>query len=144
MEVLFLEKNDSDYTEVLNLLIQLGTAAKNFDEISQQVENQMSNGYQIVYVKSSEGDHILAAAGFVVSEKLAWGKHIYIDDFITAEKHRSSGVGSFLMNWFKSHCKKLECKQLHLDSTVERLKAHSFYIQHGFHITSHHFEISEV
>ena len=143
MKVLFLDKNDSDFTEVLNLLIQLGTAAKTFETISQQVVNQMKNGYKIVYVKSTEG-RILAAAGFVISEKLAWGKHIYIDDFITDEKHRSSGVGSFLMNWLKSHCKKLECKQLHLDSTVERYKAHSFYKRHGFQITSHHFEISDV
>ena len=143
MEVLFLSRNDSVYDEVPNLLIQLGTAAKTYDSISNQVSNQMKNGYKIVYVKSSEGC-ILAAAGFVICEKLAWGKHIYIDDFITAEQHRSRGVGTFLMNWFKSHCKEMGCKQLHLDSNVDRFKAHTFYIRHGFHISSHHFGIEDV
>ena len=44
---------------------------------------------------------VLAVAGFTVGEKLAWGKHIYIDDLVTNESHRSIGVGSFLISWFK-------------------------------------------
>ena len=117
MEVLFLEETNPDYTEVLNLLLQLRPAYKNVDIISQHVSNQMKNGYQIAYVKSSEG-HIPAAAGFVVSEKPVWGKHIYIDDWITEEKHQLTGVESFFMDWFKSHCDELGCVSISSKSYV--------------------------
>ncbi|PCJ28011.1 MAG: GNAT family N-acetyltransferase [SAR86 cluster bacterium] len=102
-----------------------------------QIQKQQANGYQIAYVEKN--DHILCVAGFVMSMKLAWEKHIYIDDLVTAEAHRSTGAGKFIIDWFKTYAKKNDCKQLHLDSGVQRFAAHKFYLREGFSIKSHHF-----
>ena len=137
MEVRFLESN-ADYPAVLEVLLQLRT---NYDaeSLSAQIKKQESEGYQVVYVRSPDG--ILAVAGFVVGEKLAWGKHLYIDDLVTSADHRSSGVGEFLISWIKDYAREIGCEQIHLDSGVQRFPAHKFYLREGFSIASHHFSI---
>lgn len=110
--------------------------------LAEQIAKQQRNGYQVVYVQQ-EGQ-VLAVAGFVVSEKLAWRKHVYIDDLVTSEAARSTGVGRVLMDWFKNYCKANQCEQLHLDSGVQRFRAHRFYLREGFDISSHHFQITEL
>ncbi|HAS6630794.1 GNAT family N-acetyltransferase [Vibrio parahaemolyticus] len=137
MEVQFLEKN-SDYESVLEVLLQL-RPNYNLDTLSAQIEKQQSNGYQVVYVRSSEG--VLAAAGFSVGEKLAWGKHIYIEDLVTNAQFRSRGVGKFIIDWFKIYALEIGCEQIHLDSGVQRFPAHKFYLREGFDIASHHFSM---
>ena len=146
MEVVFLKEGSKskDFQEVLKLLSQLGTFYDpiSIESLSSKVEKQLKDGYQLVYVKS-END-IVAAAGFVISEKLGWGKHIYIDDFITDEKYRSKGIGTFLIQWLKEHGKSIGCTQIHLDSTVDRFDAHRFYMRNGFSIRSHHLVIEDL
>ena len=137
MEVQFLAKN-SDYESVLEVLLQL-RPNYDLDTLAAQLEKQQSNGYQVVYVKSSEG--VLAAAGFSVGEKLAWGKHIYIEDLVTNAQFRSRGVGKFIMDWFKAYALESGCEQIHLDSGVQRFSAHKFYLREGFNIASHHFSM---
>jgi len=107
-----------------------------------QIKKQQRSGYQIAYVKS--GAEILCVAGFIVGEKIAWGKHIYIDDLVTNENCRSTGVGTFIINWFKAYCKELGCKQLHLDSGIQKFPAHRFYLTNRFNIASHHFSITDI
>ncbi|WP_240206771.1 GNAT family N-acetyltransferase [Vibrio sp. CyArs1] len=140
MEVYFLEQN-SDYKVVLDVLRQLRTNYE-IEELAAQIEKQQSKGYKVVYVKS--GSSILAVAGFSVGEKLAWGKHIYIEDLVTNLEYRSSGVGKFLVDWLKSYAIENGCKQIHLDSGVQRFPAHRFYLREGFNIASHHFSITSI
>ncbi|MGL6313248.1 GNAT family N-acetyltransferase [Vibrio sp. WXL103] len=140
MEVLFLDKNP-DHTLVLNVLLQLRTSF-DFDSLSTQIEKQMLSGYRVAYVKSKK--EVLAVAGFYIGEKLAWGKHLYIDDLVVNTKHRSSGVGHFFIDWLKDFALENECQQIHLDSGVQRFPAHKFYLREGFNIASHHFSITEL
>ncbi|QHQ40877.1 GNAT family N-acetyltransferase [Microbulbifer hydrolyticus] len=109
-----------------------------------QIEKQQVQGYQLAYVREGEGNQVLCVAGFVISEKLAWGKHIYVDDLVTDSAHRSAGAGRVLIDWLKQHGKSLGCDQLHLDSGVQRFAAHRFYLREGFDITSHHFALGEL
>ena len=140
MQVFLLEDNE-DFSSVMDVLLQL-RPSYNKESITVQIKKQMAQGYRVVYVKS-EG-HILAAAGFVAGEKLAWGKHIYIDDLITNESYRSKGAGALLIEWFKRHCKEAGYDQLHLDSGVQRFSAHRFYLRERFNIESHHFSITGI
>lgn len=140
MEVKFLDKN-SDYSAVLEVFLQL-RPNYDLDTLSAQIEKQQVNGYQVVYVKSS--NRVLAVAGFTVGEKLAWGKHIYIEDLVTNSNHRSTGVGKFLMDWLKTYGLEIGCEQIHLDSGVQRFPAHKFYLREGFNIASHHFSIADL
>ena len=140
MEV-HLVDSEMELTAVAEVLLQLRTQYTH-NSLVEQIKKQQELGYQLAYVVS--GGDILCVAGFVVGEKLAWGKHIYIDDLVTNENHRSSGVGTFLINWFKRYCLELGCQQLHLDSGIQKFSAHWFYLTNRFNIASHHFSITNI
>jgi GNAT superfamily N-acetyltransferase len=70
---------------------------------------------------------------------LAWGKALYVDDFVSAEAYRGLGYGSALFDWLLVQATQSGCDQLHLDSGVHRFAAHRFYLHKGMDITSHHF-----
>lgn len=134
-------KSETELPLIAKVLLQL-RPQYTISSLIEQIKKQQKMGYQIAYVTSDE--NILCVAGFVISEKLAWGKNIYIDDLVTDEKYRSTGAGTFLINWFKNFCLENGCKQLHLDSGVQRFAAHRFYLREKFDIASHHFSISEL
>ncbi|MFV8782354.1 GNAT family N-acetyltransferase [Microbulbifer sp. SA54] len=118
------------------LLLQL-RPQYDLDGILAQIHKQQAAGYQLAAVR--ENGKLLCVAGFVVSEKLAWGKHIYVDDLVSDEQQRSRGAGTLLIRWLAEYAKELGCSQLHLDSGVQRFPAHRFYLREGFDIASHHF-----
>jgi GNAT superfamily N-acetyltransferase len=109
------------------------------DSITKQIKAQIKEGYQIAVVE--EDDEYLCAAGFVIVKKLAWGKHIYIDDLVTKSNKRSIGAGKLIIDWFKKFAIENDCKEIHLDSGVQRFDAHKFYLREGFIISSHHFTL---
>jgi len=134
-------ESDADLRKVSGVLLQLRPAFDN-DGLIAQIKDQMQRGYRVAYVESAEG--VLCVAGFVVGMKLAWGKHMYVDDLVTAEDQRSKGAGAAIIAWLKSYARELGCKQLHLDSGVQRFAAHRFYLREGFNIGSHHFSIADL
>jgi GNAT superfamily N-acetyltransferase len=140
MEVKLVD-SDSGLEKITEVLLQLRNG---FDKagLIAQIKEQQERGYELVYVESD--GVVLCVAGFVVGLKLAWGKHIYIDDLVTDERYRSSGAGSHLMDWFKSYALQRGCKQIHLDSGVQNFAAHRFYLRQRFNIASHHFSIKEL
>jgi GNAT superfamily N-acetyltransferase len=140
MQVYLLQSN-SELDKVGELILQL-RPQYDLPSLKIQIEKQQKFGYQIAYVKQDE--EIICVAGFVIGEKLAWGKHIYIDDLVTSETHRSTGAGTFLINWFKQYAKEIGCKQLHLDSGIQKFPAHRFYLRERFNIASHHFSITGI
>lgn len=140
MQVHLLQSN-LELGKVAEVLLQL-RPQYDLQGLKAQIEKQQEAGYQIAYVKKEE--EILCVAGFVVGEKLAWGKSIYIDDLVTNEAFRSTGAGSLLINWLKKYAKEMGCQQLHLDSGVQRFSAHRFYLRERFDIVSHHFTITDI
>jgi GNAT superfamily N-acetyltransferase len=108
-------------------------------DVLPQVRRQMSAGYQLAYVAVQ--DRPVAVAGYRVSENLAWGRFLYVDDLVTDEAHRSEGHGEELFAWLVSEARRQGCQELHLDSGVQRFGAHRFYLQQRMDITSHHFAL---
>lgn len=107
-----------------------------------RIRQQQRDGYRLAFVE--ENDEVLAVAGFVITSKLAWGRHLYVDDLVTAAERRSRGAGHCLMNWLRQYAVDNGCEQLHLDSGVQRFRAHRFYLREGFDINGHHFAITEL
>ena len=140
MEVRIAEE-DTDFEIAGSLLVQLRT---NYDlrTIVSQIKAQQKRGYTIAYIK--EEGQAICAAGFVIETRLAWGKYMYVEDLITDEHRRSSGIGKVMMDWLKSYAQKNGCDQVHLDSGVQRFAAHRFYLREGFNIASHHFSIVDL
>ena len=108
--------------------------AENFLE---RVRRQESiAGYKLAYI--IDGD-VKAVAGFRVSECLAWGKFLYVDDLVAKTDERSKGYGGELLDWLIEYARAEDCDQFHLDSGVQRFDAHRFYLRKRMIIEAHHF-----
>ena len=108
------------------------------EEILARVRRQeRAGGYRLAFLEA-DGE-IRAACGFRVSECLAWGRFLYVDDLVTRGEDRSRGYGRLLLDWLVDRAREEGCDEIHLDSGVQRLGAHRFYRAAGFEITSHHF-----
>lgn len=111
------------------------------DEFVQRVQNQTQQyGYQLVYLED-EGS-VKAVAGFRLSECLALGKFLYVDDLVTSETERSKGYGEQLFQWLMDYARQHQCSAFQLDSGVQRFAAHRFYFRQRLEISSYHFSRS--
>lgn len=102
-----------------------------------QVARQQREGY--VLARLAEGGHVRAVAGFRIMEMLVSGRHMYVDDLVTDEAARSRGYGARLLEWLAQHARAAGCRELQLDSGVQRTGAHRFYFRQGMYISSFHF-----
>jgi GNAT superfamily N-acetyltransferase len=104
----------------------------------EQVTRQMHEaGYGLLLAEVNGAP--AGVAGYRITENLAWGRFLYVDDLVTDEKWRSQGVGAALFDFLVEAARENNCKQLHLDSGVQRHGAHRFYLSKRMDITSHHF-----
>jgi len=101
------------------------------------VRNMESEGFRLIYIATD--NKVVAAAGYRICSNLFMGKHLYVDDLVTANANRSSGYGKRMIEWLRDEAKRSNCKFLHLDSGTHRGRAHKFYFQEGFTIASYHF-----
>jgi GNAT superfamily N-acetyltransferase len=109
------------------------------NEFVARVRNQEKSGYQLVFVE--DRNDLVAVAGFRVSENLAWGRFLYIDDLVTAANYRSNGYGAKLLAWLREYAVKEGCCQLHLDSGFQREDAHRFYERESLSKNGFHFAV---
>jgi GNAT superfamily N-acetyltransferase len=102
-----------------------------------RVRRQMEiAGYKLAYLSDGE---VKAVGGFRVSECLAWGKFVYVDDLVSKDGERSKGYGGQLFDWLVEYARSEGCDQFHLDSGVHRFGAHRFYLNRRMFIEAHHF-----
>lgn len=113
---------------------------RQFDDATsflRRVREMQKGGYLLARVVRD--GRVVAAAGFRIGEKFAWGRHLYVDDLVAVPTERSKGYGSALLSWLKRYGKAAECSQLHLDSAVHRADAHRFYEREALIPASLHF-----
>ena len=109
------------------------------DEFLPRVRNQILTAkYRLAYVLDGE---VKAVGGFRVSDCLAWGKFLYVDDLVAKSGERSKGYGGALLDWLIEFARLDDCDQFHLDSGVQRFDAHRFYLSKRMFIEAHHFAL---
>lgn len=96
-------------------------------------------GFRLAYLTDGE---IKAVAGFRISEWLAGGKYLEIEDLVAKSGERSKGYGGQLFDWLVKHAKENNCLQVRLVSHVSRLDAHRFYLRKGMHLEAHYFSMN--
>ncbi|MEO8690148.1 MAG: GNAT family N-acetyltransferase [Solirubrobacteraceae bacterium] len=123
-------------------LLELRPGPGSAETLVGQIERQRATGYRLAGAFAGGDEKAAAVAGFRINEFLAWGRHLYVDDFVTAETHRGQGHADRLFAWLEAEARRAGCTQLHLDSAVgeHRQDAHRFYFRHGLRIASFHFE----
>ena len=132
-------ESDAELRKCFPILAELRPHLSESDFLA-QVQRQRTAGYEIVCVEQS--GKITCIAGYRISENLAWGKFLYVDDLVTAEKNRSQGHGDRLFVWLVAEARAHGCDQFHLDSGVQRFDAHRFYLANRMVISSHHFRLT--
>ncbi|OVE47678.1 GNAT family N-acetyltransferase [Chromobacterium violaceum] len=101
------------------------------------VRAQMAEGYQLAYLQ--DGDAVACVAGLRILRTLVAGKSLYVDDLATDETARSRGHGAAMMDWLRQRAVDEGCGEIHLDSGVQRHRAHRFYLNRNMDIVAHHF-----
>ena len=105
-------------------------------KVKRQVEN---SGYKLVYLTDGE---VKAVGGFRISEWLAGGKYLEIEDFVAKDGERSKGYGGELFDWIVDFAKRENCNQIKLVSRVTRFGAHRFYLNKRMNIEAHYFSLN--
>ena len=139
-QIVRIMETDAEIMSTFSTFKQLRPHLVEEDFLARIKHLQDTYGYYLVAV--IEDHEVKAAAGYRVTESLAWGKYFYVDDLITDEGSRRKGYAQTLWDWLIEQAKGNECEQFHLDSGVHRFDAHRFYIKGGLDITCHHFQKS--
>ena len=106
-------------------------------EFVTRVKKQQQDGYELSFL--SDRKIVKAVAGYRFLESLSWGKFMYVDDLVTGEQFRSQGFGRQLFAWLVKCARARGCDQFHLDSGVQRVGAHRFYLAGRMDIIGYHF-----
>ena len=110
------------------------------DEFLNKVKTlNVMTGFQLVYLIEED---VKAVGGFRISEWLAGGKYLEIEDLAAKESERSKGFGGELFDWITEYAQRENCNQIKLVSHVTRFGAHKFYLKKGMIIEAHYFSLA--
>jgi len=107
------------------------------DQFLPLVRLMRADGYRLACIRAA--GRVVAVAGYRFGTNLFCGRHLYVDDLVTAENERSRGHGRELLAWLRELAVKNDCEMFHLDSGVQRKRAHAFYLREGMELGSYHF-----
>jgi GNAT superfamily N-acetyltransferase len=109
-------------------------------ETAAQVDALRPDGYRLAGSFEPGDEDAVCVAGFRITDNLANGRFLYVDDLVTREATRSGGHGAAVLAWLEEEARRTGCARLQLDSAVHRFAAHRFYHRHGLVIVAHHFD----
>ena len=132
-------KSEQEILDCFSVIIELRPHLKR-DEFVPTV-NRLSEiaGFQLAYLTD---DSVKAVAGFRISEWLASGKYLEIEDLVAKSSERSKGYGGKLFDWLVEYARENNCKQVRLVSRVSRVEAHRFYLRKGMNLEAHYFSMN--
>jgi len=87
------------------------------------VRSMQADGYRLACIR--DGGRVVAVAGYRFGTNLFAGRHLYVDDLVTADSERSRGFGRELLAWLRALAVENDCDVFHLDSGVQRKRAHA-------------------
>jgi GNAT superfamily N-acetyltransferase len=103
------------------------------------VRSMRADGYRLACIR--DGGRVVAVAGYRFGTNLFAGRHLYVDDLVTADSERSKGHGRELLARLCALATESGCDVFHLDSGVQRKRAHAFYLREGMELSSYHFSV---
>lgn len=107
------------------------------DTFVTRIREMQRQGYRLASV--TDNGSVVAVAGYRYLHTLFGGDTLYVDDLVTSAACRSHGHGATLLAWLRREAVANGCQMLHLDSGVQRARAHAFYFANGMHVNCFHF-----
>src|SRR3989442_11918833 len=131
MEIVELPPGDPKLDALFPVMRELRTDLSD-DELAERYAAGHADGYRLAGL-FTDGE-CRAAAGYRIVTNFVSGKHIYVDDLVTAEPWRSHGYGRLLNRYLVELARSEGCSSVQLDSGVHRREAHRFYFQERYTI----------
>jgi len=78
------------------------------------------------------GDECLAVMGYRILHDFVRGTHLYIDDLVTTEAARSTGIGADLLRFAEEEASRRKIAGLRLCTGVENERGKRFYDREGW------------
>lgn len=129
-------ETDEEIERCFSVISELRTHLRE-DEFLSRVREMESGGYRLAYIE--KGGEVVAVTGYRITTNFFMGRHLYVEDLVTAQGARSQGHGETLIAWLRNQATSAGCRYLDLDSGTQRRRAHKFYFQQGLTIASYHF-----
>lgn len=79
-----------------------------------------------------ENQKSVGLIGMRVCTDFVRGTHLYVDDLVTDEEHRSQGIGAKLLNFAEEEAKKRNLPSLRLACVIENASGLKFYEREGW------------
>lgn len=119
------------------------------ERVHRQLRPQLPAGYVAALQRVFAGggrmcvavraDTVCGVAVYRIHANTVDGQQMYVDDLVTDESQRSSGVGRALMEHMQSIARAAGCRTYTLDSGTQRHQAHKFYFREGLVVNAFHF-----
>lgn len=109
------------------------------DKFVATIKSMIEEGYTLAFIEAD--GKAVSAAGYRYLHFLYIGRHYYIDDLVTLEAGRGKGYASALIDFIVAEAKKNGYAAVTLDSGHQRNAAHRLYLNKGFVISAHHFQM---
>lgn len=120
-----LADTEADVAACFPLMHQLRPHLADAAELVSRWQLQRQAGYRIMALW--HGDTPVALAGYRITDNLIHGHFLYVDDLVTDESSRGSGLGARMLDRMKEEARAQGCHRLMLDTAIDNLLAHRFY-----------------
>ncbi len=94
-------ETDRDIIRCFDTIAELRPHLKRRDVLT-LVRQMQVDGYRIAFIE--ESGRVLAVAGYRILTNLHMGRHLYVEDLVTANKARSKGLGGQMVRWLSCNC----------------------------------------
>ena len=116
--------SSAEWREAFPVMQQLRTHL-NEETFVEYVAEMQADGYRLFALRVVED--IVALAGVRLATNMYYGRHLWVDELVTDEAHRSEGYGARLLSFLENWAAERECELLALSSGLQRTDAHRFY-----------------
>lgn len=131
--------DESGVAACFGLMHQLRPHLTGPEEFITRWRRQTADGYRLIAI-FGEGKP-QALAGFRIQDNLVHGRHLYLDDLVTDEARRSSGLGENLLKHLLDFGREAGCSKLVLDTPLTNVLGHRFYYRQGLVASALRFNI---
>ena len=129
-------KDPSDIRACFEVMKLLRPSCRTPDEFVEQVLRLQAAEEYVLLAARLDGGTICGVVGFRLIENLMHGRHVYVDDLVTAQEHRSQGIGAELLKCVVAQASRSHCTKILLDTGADNKNAARFYLKTGFSITA--------
>jgi GNAT superfamily N-acetyltransferase len=104
-----------------------------------RVRSLQQDGYRLA--AAWQDDRIVCCAGYRIAENLLRGRYLHVDELVTAQDVRSTGIGQRLLKALIEEARNLECQGVVLECGLGNGRAHAFYFREGLRISAFRFAV---